>query len=223
MFRIFSFTTCFLVEFISNGKQINAPLSKLILLASFGNILYPSPPPPPPNRTLVHCSVLPIISLHQRDVPEIPQNLTSLYASPRGIFRALGNKIPCFLRGRSLLESGVRTIQTESPTTWLEKILSYFYFKSSAPFFSQFSKCLRKSPLVGKVTSQKRHCAIGFSLFLLSPQTLRMCFLRWDSRPNRLPHTSHLNGRRWSWRVLMCMVTVESWRKAMPHLKLRRN
>lgn len=48
MFRIFSFTTCFLVEFISNGKQINAPLSKLILLASFGNILYPSPSPPPP-------------------------------------------------------------------------------------------------------------------------------------------------------------------------------
>ena len=43
MFRIFSFTTCFLVEFISNGKEINAPLPKLILLASFGNILYPSP------------------------------------------------------------------------------------------------------------------------------------------------------------------------------------
>ena len=53
MFRIFSFTTCFLVEFISNGKQINAPLPKLILLASFGNILYPSPsssPPPPTGR-----------------------------------------------------------------------------------------------------------------------------------------------------------------------------
>ena len=49
MFRIFSFTTCFLVEFISNGKEINAPLSKLILLASFGNILYPSPSPPPPT------------------------------------------------------------------------------------------------------------------------------------------------------------------------------
>ena len=46
MFRIFSFTTCFLVEFITNGKQINAPLPKLILLASFGNILYPSPSPP---------------------------------------------------------------------------------------------------------------------------------------------------------------------------------
>ena len=92
MFRIFSFTTCFLVEFISNGKEINAPLSKLILLASFGNILYP--PPSPPNRTLVHCSVLPIISLHQRDVPEIPQNLPTLYASPRGIFRVLGNKFP---------------------------------------------------------------------------------------------------------------------------------
>lgn len=212
MFRIFSFITCFLVEFITNGKQINAPLPKLILLASFGNILYPSPSPPPPNRTLVHCSVFPIISLHQRDVPEIPQNLPSLYASPRGIFRVLGNKFPvsCGAGHYWSPESGVRTIQTESPTTWLEKILSYFYFKSSAPFFSQFSKCLRKSPLVGKVTSQKRHCAIGFSLFLLSPQTLRMCFLRWDSRPNRLPHTSHLNGRRWSWRVLMCMVTVES-------------
>ena len=46
MLRIFSFTTCFLVEFITNGKQINAPLPKLILLASFGNILYPSPSPP---------------------------------------------------------------------------------------------------------------------------------------------------------------------------------
>lgn len=50
MFWIFSFTTCFLVEFISNGKEINAPLSKLILLASFGNILYPSPSPPPPQQ-----------------------------------------------------------------------------------------------------------------------------------------------------------------------------
>lgn len=49
MFRIFSFTTCFLVELISNGKEINAPLSKLILLASFGNILYPSPSPPSPT------------------------------------------------------------------------------------------------------------------------------------------------------------------------------
>lgn len=59
MFRIFSFTTCFLVEFITNGKQINAPLPKLILLASFGNILYPSPSPPqqdagPLQRTSNH-------------------------------------------------------------------------------------------------------------------------------------------------------------------------
>lgn len=91
------------------------------------------------------------------------------------------------------------------------------------PFFSQFSKCFLKSPFVGKVTSQKRHWAMGFSLFLLSPQTLRMCFLRWERRPNRLPHSSHLKGRRWSWRVLMCIVTVESWRKAMPHLQQQQN
>ena len=87
------------------------------------------------------------------------------------------------------------------------------------PFFSQFNKCFLRSPLVGKVTSQKRHWAMGFSLFLLSPHTLRMCFFKCESRPNRLPHSSHLKGRRWSWRVLMCIVTVESWRKAMPHLQ----